>query len=129
MGNDVLCRIRGPAPAESVAGAVRLALAGHGFVVAAQFDVQQELLEHVGAHLAPYVVLFAFNPAATHRVARCRPAAVATRIFPVVIRYSDDGMIVEVPDVPGSADPMMTDVLSGPRHRLSKALNELSVGA
>jgi uncharacterized protein (DUF302 family) len=69
MEDHVLYRIRGLTPAESVAGAVRLALAGHGFVVAAQFDVQQELLEHVGAHLAPYVVLFAFNPVP---VARCR---------------------------------------------------------
>jgi hypothetical protein len=72
----------------SVVSAVIAALHRHGFVLSPPLDLQRELRDRVGAYLVPYVVLFTFNPAYTHRVLRHDPAAAAMTIMPVVIRGS-----------------------------------------
>jgi uncharacterized protein (DUF302 family) len=129
MAADVLYRAFVSVPPESMVRAVRSTLRRHGFVVAAPLDLQRQLHDRTGAYLPPYVVLFAFSPAATHQVVRCDPAAAATTILPVVIRGSDDEVVVEVPDFPNTAESTTNDVRSGLRARLFDALHEVSVVA
>jgi hypothetical protein len=113
----------------SVVGAVITALHRHGFVISPPLDLQRELRDRVGAYLVPCVVLFAFNPAATHRVLRRDPAAAAMTIVPLVIRGAGDQIAVEVPEAIPPADPVVEDVMGEQRLRLSHAVNEASVRA
>lgn len=110
----------------TVVSAVIAALHRHGFVFSPPLDLQQELRDRVGAYLVPYVVLFTFNPAATHRVLRHDPAAAAMTIMPVVIRGTGEGIVVEVPEAIPLADPVIEDVMGEQRLRLTRAVDEAS---
>lgn len=86
-------------PFDEVVDRMAEQLRRHGFVAERFFDLDRELLARTGAQLRPYRVLLVFNPAVTHRILRCDPAAADRAVVLVTVRDTGDGIVV------GASDP------------------------
>ena len=75
---------------------MREALAGEGFGVVSEIDMQATLRTKLGVETDPYLILGACNPAYAHRSLQADPSIGLLLPCNVVIRRADTGTVVEM---------------------------------
>lgn len=88
--------------------AVKAALAEQGFGTLTEIDVQATLQDKIGKEIEPYVIIGACNPNLAGRALDVQRRIGALLPCNVVVRMSDDGVLVEPMD-PG----LMSQVTGG----------------
>ncbi|HNV40108.1 MAG TPA: DUF302 domain-containing protein [Ornithinibacter sp.] len=83
-------------PFDDTVTAVREALAGEGFGVVSEIDMQATLRTKLGVETDPYLILGACNPAYAHRSLQADPSIGLLLPCNVVIRRADTGTVVEM---------------------------------
>jgi uncharacterized protein (DUF302 family)/uncharacterized OsmC-like protein len=111
--------------------AARDALAGQGFGVLTEIDVQDTLARKLGVHMPAEVILGACNPALAHRAMLSEPSVAALLPCNVVVRELDRGQtLVEAVDpavlVTATGNPALQEVADDARALLGAALRTLA---
>lgn len=110
--------------------AVRTALAGEGFGVVSEIDMQATLRTKLGVETDPYLILGACNPAYAHRSLQADPSIGLLLPCNVVIRGTDTGTVVEMINpqmlVEVTDNPDMQPIAAEVGDRLAAAMNSLN---
>ena len=111
----------------------RDALAGQGFGILTEIDVQATMKAKLGVDRAPYLILGACNPPLAHRALEADPSVGALLPCNVVLREEGPETIVEALDpmaALGIADaPGVRAVAEEAKARLTRAIATLEAGA
>lgn len=83
-----------PLPFDEAVAAAREALAGKGFGVLTEIDMQATLAEKLGVTIAPQVILGACNPRFAHAAVQADPSVAALLPCNVVVRAAEGGATV-----------------------------------
>jgi uncharacterized protein (DUF302 family) len=117
-------------PFDDVVTAVRTALAGQGFGVLTEIDVQATMKAKLNADMGAYLILGACNPPLAHRALQADPSLGLLLPCNVVIRQTDDGTVVEAIDpmtmVSVSSNPALEPVAHEAAGKLGAALAALT---
>jgi uncharacterized protein (DUF302 family) len=118
-------------PYRAAVGQVRDALAGQGFGVLTEIDLQATLKEKLGVDIAPQVILGACNPPLAHAALGAEPSIGLLLPCNVVVRsISDNTSTVEAVDpqtmVALTANPALQTVADDASRRLNAALDSLT---
>lgn len=120
-------------PFEATVAAVREALAGQGFGVLTEIDVQATMKAKLDVDGDPYLILGACNPPLAHRAMSADPSIGLLLPCNVVVRTAGQGTVVEVIDpmtmVSMSPTPELRAVAEEATTRLRAALSTLSPDA
>lgn len=127
MDYGMTIRLRGPFA--EVVGRVREALAGQGFGVLTEIDVQATMREKLGEPMEPYLILGACNPPLAHRALGVDRRIGLLLPCNVVVREDGDDTVVEAFDprlMPGVAGrPQLEPVARHAAERLDAVLDAL----
>jgi uncharacterized protein (DUF302 family) len=118
-------------PYRAAVAQVRDALAGQGFGILTEIDLQATLKTKLGVDIAPQVILGACNPPLAHAALQAEPSIGLLLPCNVVVRStSDDTSVVEAVDpqtmVALTANPALQNVADDASRRLNAALNSLT---
>jgi uncharacterized protein (DUF302 family) len=117
-------------PFDDTVTAVREALAGEGFGVVSEIDMQATLRTKLGVETDPYLTLGACNPAYAHRSLQSDPSIGLLLPCNVVIRRTDSGTVVEMINpqmlVEVSDNPEMQPIAQEVSDKLAAAMNTLN---
>lgn len=109
---------------------VRTALAGQGFGVLTEIDVQATLREKLGEDTGPYLILGACNPPLAHRALTADPSIGLLLPCNLVVREHDERTVVEALDpsvmVTLTGDPRLAPVAAEAKARLAAALESVA---
>ncbi len=83
---------------ETAEARTRQALQAHGFGVLTEIDVAATLKKKLGADIAPYKILGACNPSMAHKALEFEPKVGAMLPCNVIVRQTDDGVMVSAID-------------------------------
>lgn len=108
---------------------IRAVLKEQGFGVLTEIDLQGALREKLGKEVQPYVILGACNPPLADRAIAAEPSIGLLLPCNVVIRQTDNGVVVEAMDPEAAMgivdNPEVTEVAAEARRRLAAALDAL----
>ena len=118
-------------PYSAAVAQVRDALAGQGFGILTEIDLQTTLKNKLGIDIDPQVILGACNPPLAHAALEAEPSIGLLLPCNIVVRSTpDDTTIVEAVDpqtmVALTANPGLQQVADDARRRLTAALNNLT---
>ncbi|MFD8705439.1 DUF302 domain-containing protein [Kitasatospora sp. NPDC059648] len=117
-------------PFDEAVGRVRSALAGQGFGILTEIDVQATLRARLGEEIEEYVILGACNPALASRALEVDRRIGLLLPCNVVVRAADGSTVVEVMDpqlmVRVTERPALEDVADEAAGRLRAALDVLA---
>ncbi len=117
-------------PYDETVAQVREALAGQGFGVLTEIDIQATLAAKLGVDVPPQVILGACRPQLAHRAMEVDPSIASVLPCNIVVRsVGDDTTIVEAfdPDaMTALAGEGLAEVAAEARQRLSAALGALT---
>jgi uncharacterized protein (DUF302 family) len=105
---------------------VKEAFAAEGFGVLTEIDVQAVLREKIGKEMGRYVIVGACNPALASQALDVVPQVGVLLPCNVVLRESDDGVLVEAMD-PGvmsalTGSAALQPIVADARERIGRAL-------
>jgi uncharacterized protein (DUF302 family) len=117
-------------PYDQAVPAVREALAGQGFGILTEIDLAATMMEKLGEHIAPQVILGACRPPLAYRALQADPSVAAMLPCNVVVRslgaatskveaFNPDAMLSFSPSA------ALADVAADARQRLTAALEAL----
>lgn len=116
-------------PFGDVVPEVREALAGEGFGVISEIDMQATLRTKLGAEIDPYLILGACNPAYAQRSLQVDPSIGLLLPCNVVVRATGAGTVVETIDpqmlVEVTENPGMKEIAQQVGDRLAAVLKAL----
>jgi uncharacterized protein (DUF302 family) len=116
-------------PFDDAVTAVRAALAGEGFGVVSEVDMQATLHAKLGVEIGPYLILGACNPGFAHRSMQSEPSIGLLLPCNVVVRGIDTGTVVEMIDpqmlVEVTGNPEMQGIAQEVGDRLAAAMATL----
>lgn len=108
---------------------IREALAGQGFGVLTEIDVQETLARKLGVHGEPYLILGACNPPLAHRGLGVEPDLGVLLPCNVVVRTSGDTVRVAAMEPRAAmelaANPALAPLAAEAHDRLERALSRL----
>lgn len=117
---------------DAVVKRTRDSLAGHGFGILTEIDVQATLKEKLGAEMDRYLILGACNPPFAHEALKHEPAIGVLLPCNVVVREHDDGVLVDFMDPAVVLEmvkaPGVRNVADDVRTRLEMVRDELATG-
>jgi uncharacterized protein (DUF302 family) len=109
---------------------VRAALAGEGFGVLTEIDVQATLAQKLGVRSEPYLILGACNPPLAHRGLGIEPDLGVLLPCNVVVRADSDAVRVSAmePDAAMrlAGNPELAPLAAEARRRIESALSQLT---
>ena len=109
---------------------VRAALAGEGFGVLTEIDVQATLAQKLGVRSEPYLILGACNPPLAHRGLSIEPDLGVLLPCNVVVRADSDAVRVSAmePDAAMrlAGNPELAPLAAEARRRIESALSQLT---
>lgn len=106
-------------PFDEVNAEVRVALAEQSFGIVSEIDMQETLHNKIGVDIEPMVILGACNPNFAYRALQSEPSIGLLLPCNVVIRKTDDGVVVEIVN-----PQMMAEITEGPE--MAEIANEVT---
>lgn len=120
-------------PFDDVLAGVRDALAGQGFGVVSEFDMQATLRAKIGVEIDRQLILGACNPALAHRSLQVDPSIGLLLPCNVVIRSTETGTVVEMINpqilVAVTENPEMQQIATEVTERLEAAMETMRATA
>ncbi len=110
---------------ETVEARTRQALQARGFGVLTEIDVAATLKKKLGAEIAPYRILGACNPSMAHKALEFEPKVGAMLPCNVILRQTEDGVMVSAIDPVASMQAIENPDLAGVAGQVRDLLSQV----